>query len=415
MKRLLLSLLASCLFAGSMAQEFIPEEHALVQSTRPDGRMTSTYAVLHQMLKDTRPKYAYRSGMNSEDFAAWQDGLRSAMAEIMKFPPMEDLPAPKLLSSHQREGYTLEKWEFYPLPKAAASFLVLKPDNCQKALPAVLCIPGAGRTKEGLAGEPGLSEKFTEDFTNPRITMALDMVKEGYIAVAVDNAAAGEQSDLESFSLGSDYDYDLSARLLLELGWSWLGYTSFLDFQVLQWMKEQPFIDAQRIVVSGFSLGTEPMMVLGVLDRDIFAFVYNDFLCQTQERALVMTMPGDDGKRSFPNTIRHLIPSYWHFFNFPDVLASLAPRPIIFTEGGLDRDFRVVASAYNDCGKPENAEFHHYPKFADPATRNDVEALPEGMSQEAFFDAVNVDPPSHYFKHELILPWLKKLLNNQAQ
>ena len=35
----------------------------------------------------------------------------------------------------------------------------------------------------------------------------------------------------------------------------------------------------------------EPMMVLGVLDKDIYAFVYNDFLCQTQERAVVMTKP----------------------------------------------------------------------------------------------------------------------------
>ena len=29
------------------------------------------------------------------------------------------------------------------------------------------------------------------------------------------------------------------------------------------------------------------MMVLGVLDKDIYAFVYNDFLCQTQELSLI--------------------------------------------------------------------------------------------------------------------------------
>lgn len=41
--------------------------------------------------------------------------------------------------------------------------------------------------------------------------------------------------------------------------------------------EKQSFIKTDRIVVSGFSLGTEPMMVLGVLDKDIYAFVYNDF------------------------------------------------------------------------------------------------------------------------------------------
>ncbi|KAA5238133.1 hypothetical protein F2Z18_21775, partial [Bacteroides finegoldii] len=94
----------------------------------------------------------------------------------------------------------------------------------------------------------------------------------------------------------------------------------------------------------------------------------------------------------------------------PDVVASLAPRPIIFTEGGLDRDFRLVQSAYAASGKPENAEFHHYPKFADKAVRKDVEHLDEGLDSKTYFEAVNVDPPSHYFKNELVIPWLRKVL-----
>ena len=35
------------------------------------------------------------------------------------------------------------------------------------------------------------------------------MVKEGYVAVAVDNAAAGEASDLECYDKGWNYDYDV--------------------------------------------------------------------------------------------------------------------------------------------------------------------------------------------------------------
>lgn len=348
--------------------------------------------------------------MSKTEFKAWQNSLSNAMADLMNFPEVKGQPAPKRIASEPRDGYTLEKWEFYPMPKAVGTFLVLRPDNAKKPLPAVLCIPGSGRTKEGLAGEPGVDAKFNENYKDPKVCMALDMVKAGYIAVAVDNAAAGETSDLERFKNGSNYDYDVVSRFLLEMGWHWLGYTSFLDMQVLQWMKQQPDIRKDRIVVSGFSLGTEPMMVLGALDKDIYAFVYNDFLCQTQERALVMTKPNANMRRPFPNSIRHLIPNYWHYFNFPDVAASLAPRPIIFTEGGLDRDFHLVQSAYRTSGKPHNVECHHYPKFADPANRKDVKALQEGMDAPTFFKSANVDPPSHYFKHELIMPWLKKVL-----
>ena len=242
-----------------------------------------------------------------------------------------------------------------------------------------------------------------------RAAMALNIAKQGYIAVAVDNAAAGEAADLEPLA-GTSYDYDTPSRILLELGWSYLGYTSFLNKQVLEWMKCQPFIRQNRIVVSGFSLGTEPLMVLGVMDPSIYAFVYNDFLCQTQERATVMTEPDQRGRRPFPNSIRHLIPDFWKYFNFPDIVASLAPRPIILTEGGLDRDFNLVKRAYEISGHPENIETHHYQKYAAPETRNPAQNLPEGLGRTSFYDSVNVDGPNHYFKNEFVLPWLDKVL-----
>lgn len=165
------------------------------------------------MLKDTHPKYAYRSGMSKDEFIQWQDSVRYAMMEIMKFPNVGKQPEPICIASGKRDGYTLEKWEFYPFPKAVSTFLVLKPDNLTKAVPGILCIPGAGRTKEGLAGEPGIFDKFSEDYENPHVCIALNMLKEGYIAVAVDNAAAGEASDLECYEKGGNYDYDVVSRL----------------------------------------------------------------------------------------------------------------------------------------------------------------------------------------------------------
>lgn len=404
---ILMFLYGWCLSA--QPQEYNPEEYAVIRSERPDGRLLSSYAIVHDMLKSTQPRYAYQPGMSKAQFEQWQENVRRAMSDIMNFPVIQEQPAPICVSTEEREGYTLEKWEFYPFPKAVSTFLVLKPVNLTDAVPGILCIPGSGGTKEGLAGEPGICDKLTEDYKNPKLTMALNMVKEGYVAVAVDNAAAGEASDLECFGRGWDYDYDVVSRFLLELGWSWLGYTSYLDMQVLNWMKEQTYIRKDRIVVSGFSLGTEPLMVLGTLDKDIYAFIYNDFLCQTQERALVMTWPNDEKRRPFPNSIRHLIPRFWKYFNFPDIVASLAPRPIIFTEGGLDRDFRLVRGAYRDSGYPDNVEFHHYPKYADQKNRIDVEYLPEGIDAKTYFELVNVDPPCHYFKSELVIPWLHKI------
>lgn len=72
-----------------------------------------------------------------------------------------------------------------------------------------------------MVGEPGICDKLTEDYNNPKVSMALNMVKEGYVAVAVDNAAAGEASDLECYDKGWNYDYDVVSRFCLN--WDGVG------------------------------------------------------------------------------------------------------------------------------------------------------------------------------------------------
>ena len=396
---------ASAQNSAPRTQEFDPAQHAVIRTDRADGRFVSTYGVAHALLKHTQPKYAFDPDFTPEAFVRWQSGVQAAMEELMRHPDLPAGPSPVCIASEQKDGYRQEKWEFYPLPECVSTFFVLIPDEAPDALPAVLCIPGSGMTKEHLVGERP---------AGPHAAMAQGIVKRGYVAVAVDNAASGEASDLEE-TTGVGYDYDTPSRMLLELGWSWLGYTSFLDRQVLEWMKTRPEIRSDRIVVSGFSLGTEPLMVLGALDKSIYGFVYNDFLCNTLERAIVMTWPDQNGRRPFPNSIRHLIPRFWEYFNFPDIVASLAPRPVILTEGGMDRDFNLVRRAYELSGHPENAELHHYPKYADPASRQPLEALPEGIDRTVYFDLVNCDGPSHYFKDELILPWLDRIFSETGR
>lgn len=397
----LVSLLLPLALAGVAQNEFVKEEHRVVTSERGDGRYLSTYGVVHTMLKNTQPKLSFNADFTPEEFRSWQREVSAAMTDLMNHPSDSGLPEPTLLWSEHRDGYTESKWEFYPLPECVSTFLVLTPDSISEAVPAVLCIPGSGVAKEQLTGDTPAGA--------PNTAFARSIARCGYITVAVDNAAAGEAADLEPLT-GVGYDYDTPARILLELGWSWLGYTSYLDKVVLNWMKRQPSIRRDRIVVCGFSLGTEPLMALGAMDSTIYAFIYNDFLCNTKERATVVTMPDDRGRRNFPNSIRHLIPRWWQYFNFPDVVASLAPRPIILTEGGLDRDFRIVERAYELSGHPEAVELHHYEKFANESERTDVEELDEGLSMNEYLRAANVDAQNHYFKEEYVLPWLNRIL-----
>ena len=385
-----------------------PDDPSRITTNRKDGRFLSSRGTVQYMLKEMKPAYAFNPDFTETEFKEWQAGLRSAMQELMHFPEIADSPAPVCVRTVKRDGYRIEKWESYPLPGSVVPYLVLIPDGVGSGhkVPAMLCIPGFGGSKEGLAGETEGDYELASSPVEPvkKNAMALHYVKKGFVAVAVDNPSCAELSD------NGHFDYLNTSRILLEMGWSYLGLTAWQDWNILNWMKTQNYVDKERIIVSGFSLGTEPLMVLGVLDPSIYAFVYNDFMCRTLERILVMTQPDSKGVRPFPNSIEHLIPGFLKQFDFPDLVAALAPRPVICTEGGLDRDFNLIKKAYRLSGKPDNFTFYHYKKFADPKDRKQLERVPEGVDRDTYFNLANVDPKNHYFKEEWVLPWLDELL-----
>lgn len=377
-------------------------------SLRIDGRALRTRGAVEGIMRRNPPRLTFSPNeITPDSFGSWKAEMKEAMTRLMRHPE-SSVAAPKMINRVKRDGYSLEKWESYPLDSTVVPFLVLIPDgvDTNNPAPAALCIPGFGQTKELLAGERkgNFNLEGDRDSTLVKNTMALDFVKAGIVAVAVDNPSFGELSD------DGKADFLETSRFLLECDWSYLGLTSWQDRVILDWMKTQPWVNPDRIIVSGFSLGTEPLMVLGLLDDSIYAFVYNDFLCRTRERALTMDKPNQNGVRAFPNSIEHLIPGFLLEFDFPDIISALAPRPVICTEGGMDRDFGIIEAAFSIAGVPENFEWHHYPMFADPASRLPLEVMPAGIDRATFFRLANVDPPSHYFKSELIIPWLKKHL-----
>lgn len=382
-----------------------------VKPSRSDGRYLSSRGTAQYLMSSKQPSLTFDVEMKPREFPAWRKKMQKAMTRIMKHPQIKCAP-PQRIATVQREGYRVEKWESYPFPHSVVPFLVMIPDGVDTAhpAPAALCIPGFGQPKELLAGERIGNYALTgnaDSIVRPA-AMGLHYVKEGLVAVVVDNASCGELSD------NGYADYVTTSRFLLETGWSYLGLCSYQDHVILEWMKTQDIIRRDRIIASGFSLGTEPMMVLGLMDPTIYAFVYNDFMCRTRERALTLTKLDTHGARPYPNNIEHLIPEFLTLFDFPDIVAALAPRPVICTEGGMDRDFDIIAKAYKTAGTEGNFTRYHYAKYADPSCRLRLDSVPEGVDRTEFFRIANVDPANHYFKLEWVIPWLRNLLHKDT-
>lgn len=394
-----------------MARDYTPP--------RADGRVLSTLGFKQFLLRQTRPRLAFDPEMPPAGFGPWKERVREKLLELMRFPEAPPQPDPERLWSQPREGYRLEKWECYPEPGSVVPYLVLIPDGVSERAPApaVLCFPGSAHPKEWLAGEPAPWEGYPVRPHLEKNDMARQVARAGMVAVAVDNPGTGElveQPEALGLSELGTGRVKLSQDLIA-IGRSYVGLSAFQKGVILDWAKRLPYVRRDRIALSAHSLGTEPAMVLGALHPDLAAVVSNDYAASqlVQEQHLA---PSDDGTHvRVTMPLWHCIPDFWLWLDLPDLLAAIAPTPLLLTEGGHWSVLDHIRSAYAVAGAPDHLSIHHYAKYADPEARvSDGKPLPYGLTLAEYLDACNVDVPNHYFKGEVAVPWLKRVLTEDA-
>ncbi|MDP2325127.1 MAG: alpha/beta hydrolase family protein, partial [Gammaproteobacteria bacterium] len=305
----------------------------------------------------------------------------------------------KRIWTRQREGYEIQRWEAYPEPHSTVPYLLLVPDgtSAQSPAPAVMCFPGSSGSKETLAGEPeldGAKPRPGTEWKQDDNRMALHFVKQGYIACAVDNPAKAETaSPVRNF-------IDVSACAIWT-GRSYLGISVFQKAHILEWLVQQSFVDTKRIAVCGHSLGSDPADALGVLyPGQVHAIIHNDFCCDWRERSIALS--------AYADGLHHVVPGMFVWYDAPDLQASLAPRPLLFTEGGRTPHLDRIRAAYRLNGAEDRVEVHYYKKYLTPDLRpKDTAPLPEGITMEEYFEYANVDPQFHRFRPDRALPCLK--------
>ena len=165
--------------------------------------------------------------------------MREKAYELMQFPDNAyEEPQVHFISSKQRDGYRVEKYEISPEPELWVPFLVLIPDSAtaESKAPGVLCFPGWDTPKEVLCGEDFTDLTYESTpyacafpFSN---AMALNYVRRGIVALASDNAGTGEQLgvyDRQQFALKMMFKGRNYAGLSVLYRWAmpngWLGRT----------------------------------------------------------------------------------------------------------------------------------------------------------------------------------------------
>ncbi len=382
-------------------------------SKRPDGRFTSTMAAHMEEMRHFKPLLALPEALTEATFSSYREEVKSKLRELLCLPEFTPQPAPVRLFREKRDGYRIEKWEFYPDDYTAVPFLMLVPDGVSAANPApgVLCLPGSNCSKELLAGEARPDHpnwgynKFVE-----RNQQALHMVRNDMVAFAFDNPGIGEcavHTDPEAGETQGETRTQMCYGFL-ESGINYVGVAVFQKLCFMNFLRSLDFVDQNRLAVSAHSLGTETAIAFGLLCDDIKALVFNDFLHDDRRRYVSVT-EAPENAMSQNIGLWHIIPGKMRYFGFQDLCAAFAPRHLALTEGGAEEFLNTVKRAYEACGVPERLQISFYPAYTDPKTRTMHGPVPlYGLSRADFYTKYSyVDVPDHSFRPEAALRILR--------
>jgi dienelactone hydrolase len=212
-------------------------------------------------------------------------------------------------------------------PSDRVSAYLFNPKEIPAAkMPAMLCLhqtfAGGKDEPAGLAGDP-------------RLHYALELAKRGYVVLAPDYPSFGEHP----YEFGEKSPY---ASGTMKAIWDNIRAVDFLE--------SLPHVDRERIGVIGHSLGGHNAIFTALFDERLKAVVSSCGFCRFHKD----DVPSWTGPRYMPRIAKEYgndadrVP-----FDFPELIAVIAPRGFFASAAQKDADFDVTGVKETmDAAKP---------------------------------------------------------------
>ena len=279
---------------------------------------------------------------NARDWQRRREHILANMELVMGLPPAADRRVPldvQVVQTEELPTLTRKKITYAATKDYRVPAYLLIPHSAfrtpQSKLPAMLCL-------HGTSGPRGRTAGLGADY--PRYT--LELAERGYVTIAPDYTLLGEnQTDPTTVGFVSG---------------TMMGIWSHI--RAVDLLQSLPEVDGERIGCAGVSLGGHNSLFAGVFDPRLKVMVsssgfdsFHDYKggdlsgwCQPRYMMRIQEVFGKDPKK---------MP-----FDFPEVLAALAPRHLYVHAPLDDSNFRVesarrcveaAAQVYKLLGVPE--------------------------------------------------------------
>src|SRR5262245_8351027 len=250
--------------------------------------------------------------------------------------------APEVLQKSDDGEVTIEDIRFKAGSGVWVPAIVVKPRAAPRLLPAIICLPGTGGTRQQLTdARLQLSER-------PRTGWARALARQGFLTISLDyrGSPVREQNI-----------YTEAVRLQLE-GRSYMGLLVYETMRAVDYLLTRPDVDRARIGITGFSLGGAVSWYSAAADPRLSVIVpvcggagTYDALVQNQRQTSYHS------QYFYPAGFLKLFPG-----DQPEVFASLTPRAVLVVGRDQDQGMPVeglrkleqeVKTVYAHRGVPE--------------------------------------------------------------
>ena len=265
----------------------------------------------------------------AEDLPGWRVALGERLARLISLPETPAAPEARLLDQERRAGYTVSRLALAVAADLAVPAYLLTPDPPPETTPAVLCLSREPAGKAALAGELGA----------PDSALGPVLCRRGLRVLIPDLPGCGERAG-DGAGLGAT---------LLAQGDSLVAWQAREALLFLAYLQAQPETPPGQVGLVGVGEALLPALLAATLAPSLRAAAFHGSL---EGLAAGLTRANCAAESDT------LLPGLLPVADLPDLLALLAPHPLLAAAEGDPPALALTDAAYELQGAGSRCETH---------------------------------------------------------
>ena len=308
------------------------------------------------LIRETKPKLSFNDGC---EYQAWRLEVKEKLVELLGISEIEKNrcePNFRIESDVQKDGYRQVRFVFESEVGAFVPCYLLIPNTNKEKYPVAITLQGHSTGFHNSIAEPKDDEDA--EYAVGRGAFAVQAVKNGYAALAIEQRAMGER--VTARHEFTPWMCTFATMAAFQLGRTTLGERVWDIQRAIDLLPQFTMLDTEKIIMTGNSGGGTATFYASCLDERVKISAPSCAFCSYKNSIL---------------DIRHCpcnyIPNSYKWFEMQDLVCLIAPRTLLVIAGkedkifpidGVRNGYKIVEKIYKKSGESGKCKLVETPK-----------------------------------------------------